>query len=452
MKKYNLIVLFLFTLVLNACGSLNNESNFDSAFESESITSETESIESESESPVESESEEESESESVFTPQTTNYNSSNSNSKKVSISTLLNKGSTSDNKNLYSITGYVQFPYNYTYGNFDIVDETGSITVYGLSRNASSMVYSGSTYSFTNDKSFSAIGLKPGDIITMECVYTAYVMSSGYYIPEVMGYIISRTTSDTPAIVGANYTYPETYTGSYYDGVKSLNDNSLLKGLHNLMLETHDTYVSYNSLNNTLLKSDPGSSSSQAHCFYSGKSTSSFNREHVWCQSLSGSSSSSSTNLYGKTHGGSDIHHIRPTISTYNSMRSNAAFGYIYGPKTGLRNIAHTSGQTNYLTANVFEPVDAIKGDVARIVMYMYMHYSKSIVGDGATYSFLGDMNIYFIMGPNYSGDCFKLLREWNALDPVDDKEKVRNEVAYQYQGNRNPFIDYPSFADRIWG
>jgi endonuclease I len=81
----------------------------------------------------------------------------------------------------------------------------------------------------------------------------------------------------------------------------------------------------------------------------------------------------------------------------------------------------------------------------------MYMHYSSSIVGDGSKYSFLGTMNVNFIMGPD-GNDAWKLLRNWNALDPVSEEEIKRNEVAFKYQGNRNPFIDHPSYADLIWG
>lgn len=444
MKKISLILLFLFSLTLNACNQGSNDSL-------DSFESVSESFESESTS-SESISESESESESEFVPQTTNFNTPNPNAKKVSIKTLVDKGKTSDSKNLYSITGYVQFPYNYTFGNFDIVDETGSITVWGLSKNSTSMTNNGSSYTYSNDKTFSSIGLKAGDIITMEGIYVAYAPNPGYFVPEISGYIISKTTSDIAPITGLNYVGEETYSGTYYDSVNSLQGNELLKGLHNLMMSTHTTYVSYDSLKTTLKKSDPGSSSSNVTCFYSGQSTSSFNREHVWCQSLSGSTSSSSTNLYGTSHGGSDIHHIRPAISSYNSLRSNAAFGYVYGPKSGFKTINHVSGDKNYLSGNVIEPVDSIKGDVARIIMYMYMHYSKSIANDGSKYSFLGDMNVHYVMGPNQKATCFKLLREWNAIDPVDDFERNRNEVAYQYQGNRNPFIDHPSYADLIWG
>lgn len=464
--KFSKLFFLLACMVLTSCDNSNSnqqsesiteqvsetvesiESNESSELESESSESESES----SEPPSESIESEESESEEEKDPVTVEYNAPSSSAKKVTISQLVAKGSTSDYNNLYSITGTVQFPYNYTYGNFDLVDETGYIVVWGLSKNASSMSKSGSKYSYSNDKTFNSINLKAGDVITMECIYTPYVYGSGYSKPEVSGYIISKTIMDVAPITGRNYTHNEPYNGSYYNSVDGLEGSDLLRGLHNLMLDTHDTYVSYSSLTNTLKRSDPGSSSSEAKCFYSGKSTSKFSREHVWAQSLSGSSSSSSTNLYGETHGGSDIHHIRPVISSYNSLRSNAAFGYVYGPKSGMKTVSHINGDDNYLTGSVFEPVDEIKGDVARIVMYMYMHYSSSIMNDGSKYSYLGAMNIYYIMGPNYKEDCFKLLREWNALDPVDDYERNRNEVGYSYQGNRNPFVDHPSYADKIWG
>jgi hypothetical protein len=40
----------------------------------------------------------------------------------------------------------------------------------------------------------------------------------------------------------------------------------------------------------------------------------------------------------------------------------------------------------------------------------------------------------------------------WNQADPSDDFEMNRNNVIYEWQINRNPFIDYPELADYIWG
>ena len=39
---------------------------------------------------------------------------------------------------------------------------------------------------------------------------------------------------------------------------------------------------------------------------------------------------------------------------------------------------------------------------------------------------------------------------EWHARPP--DALKKRNDVIYDWQGNRNPFIDYPQFVDYIYG
>ena len=44
-------------------------------------------------------------------------------------------------------------------------------------------------------------------------------------------------------------------------------------------------------------------------------------------------------------------------------------------------------------------------------------------------------------------------LLEWHRNDPVDSWEENRNDIIYyNYQNNRNPFIDYPELAEYIWG
>ena len=45
-----------------------------------------------------------------------------------------------------------------------------------------------------------------------------------------------------------------------------------------------------------------------------------------------------------------------------------------------------------------------------------------------------------------------KTLLEWNKIDPADDFEMNRNNVIYNWQKNRNPFIDHPELVDYIWG
>jgi hypothetical protein len=44
------------------------------------------------------------------------------------------------------------------------------------------------------------------------------------------------------------------------------------------------------------------------------------------------------------------------------------------------------------------------------------------------------------------------LLLLWHQQDPVSEREIARNNAAYAYQKNRNPFIDHPEWVTQIWG
>jgi hypothetical protein len=44
-------------------------------------------------------------------------------------------------------------------------------------------------------------------------------------------------------------------------------------------------------------------------------------------------------------------------------------------------------------------------------------------------------------------------LLDWHRNDPVDAWEENRNDIIYNsYQGNRNPFLDFPELAEHLWG
>ena len=80
----------------------------------------------------------------------------------------------------YELTGTISNISNTEYGNFDLVDETGSVYVYGLT--ASKVA--------SNDKSFSTLGLREGDILTLCGTRDAYngdpqVGGPAYYISHV---------------------------------------------------------------------------------------------------------------------------------------------------------------------------------------------------------------------------------------------------------------------------
>ncbi len=147
-----------------------------------------------------------------------------------------------------------------------------------------------------------------------------------------------------------------------------------------------------------------------------------WNREHVYAKSLG------NPNL-GTSGVGADAHNLRPADAQRNSSRSNRKFG------TG-------SGNSGATASGDWYPGDEWKGDVARILMYMYLHYGNQTLPSGVV---VGTVN-------STDADMINLLLQWNAEDPVSILEKQRNPVLEIVQGNRNPFIDNPAFATQIWG
>ncbi len=121
-----------------------------------------------------------------------------------------------------------------------------------------------------------------------------------------------------------------------------------------------------------------------------------------------------------------------------------------------------TEGGTQYY---VFEPQDSDKGDIARAIFYMAARYNyvsgsdpDGINSNNPNLALTNNLLLYRTSGyqstttnPGYMGIMRDLL-EWNRLDPPDEYEKHRNNLLYNnYTMNRNPFIDFPEWADIIW-
>ena len=159
-----------------------------------------------------------------------------------------------------------------------------------------------------------------------------------------------------------------------------------------------------------------------------GGSNCDYNREHVYPKSLG-------TPAMTNAGPGADGHHIRSSDVQRNNNRGNKLF-------------ADGSGNSGSVNAGAdWYPGDEWKGDVARIIMYMYLRYGTqclpSNVGVGSSASTPDEM--------------IDLFLEWNAEDPVSPYEDNRNNyhanTSNTYaQGNRNPFIDNPYLATVIWG
>ena len=157
-------------------------------------------------------------------------------------------------------------------------------------------------------------------------------------------------------------------------------------------------------------------------CNFSGSCVGFWNREHVYPQSLATPPLTTSS-----AGSGTDLHNLRAADTQMNSSRGNNVFDI-------------GSGDAG-LTANGFYPGDEFKGDVARIIMYMYTRYPSQCPANNVGFG-----------NSTYNINMPDILLEWNAEDPVSPFEINRNEVIFSYQGNRNPYIDNPYLATIIWG
>lgn len=162
-----------------------------------------------------------------------------------------------------------------------------------------------------------------------------------------------------------------------------------------------------------------------------------YNHEHVWPKTYYNDAAPMR----------SDLHHVIPTDGWVNNKRGNFPYGLIKfgGLSWTSMNGSMTGTTISYpgYSGNVFEPIDEYKGDIAR----MYFYTSTRYKGEDASWS-----NWEMANGAELTQDAIQLLLQWHQNDTVSQKEIDRNNAIYLQQGNRNPFIDYPIFADCIWG
>lgn len=228
-------------------------------------------------------------------------------------------------------------------------------------------------------------------------------------------------------------------TTGYYAAAEGKSGDELKKALNGI-ISTNDQ-VNYDGVWDALQKTDEDpANKDNVILLYTGRSQAKsahggdaddWNREHVWAKSHG--------NFGTATGPGTDVHHLRPTDSSVNSTRSNKDFD------NGGTEVTDAPG--NFTDSDSWEPRDEVKGDVARMIMYMDVRYEGT---DGYP-----NLTVVDKVGNGSAPDHGKLatLMEWNKADPPSDFEKHRNEVIFtDIQHNRNPFIDHPEWADSIWG
>ena len=230
----------------------------------------------------------------------------------------------------------------------------------------------------------------------------------------------------------------------YYDSIDGLADVSLRQALQDIIADpTIVRAQTYADILAILNEADQNpANSNQVWLLYTeqgrakldvqtgSNNTDKWNREHTFPRSLGGffdieeDEIADGIDVYWETkadslrHGNSDAHALRAADAAENSTRNNQHYGEYNGP-TGT--------------------LGSFKGDVARSVLYMEIRYNGLSVVNGF---------------PNVSGQMGDLatLLDWHRNDPPDDFEMNRNNIVYNWQKNRNPFIDQPLMVEYIWG
>ncbi len=142
-----------------------------------------------------------------------------------------------------------------------------------------------------------------------------------------------------------------------------------------------------------------------------------------------------------------DLHHLNPANARANNNKGHIPPGYVKNIKEDKSNDIFKIGTNDeYGTFNVYEPCDEYKGDFARAYFYVVTAYENFVWQDVAKEYLDNDS------WQEFKPWMQKVLVEWHKLDPVSEKEIVRNNAVSDIQHNRNPFIDYPELVDYLWG
>ncbi|NRD22986.1 endonuclease [Winogradskyella litoriviva] len=235
-----------------------------------------------------------------------------------------------------------------------------------------------------------------------------------------------------------------TQPDGYYDSLDGLADIALRQALQDIIADpTIVRAQTYADVLTILNEADQNpANSNQVWLLYTEEgrakldvqtgsdNTNKWNREHTFPRSLGGffdieeDEIADGIDVYWTTkadslrHGNSDAHALRAADAAENSTRNNQHYGEYNGP-------SGTMG--------------SFKGDVARSVLYMEIRYNGLSVVNGF---------------PDITGQLGDLetLLNWHRNDPPDDFEMNRNNIVYNWQKNRNPFIDQPLLVEYIWG
>lgn len=257
----------------------------------------------------------------------------------------------------------------------------------------------------------------------------------------------------------------------YYSGANTSSASALRASLH-AIIDDHKRIPYTSSATDTwdvldLADEDPLNTGrildiyKNASYAKAGGGNTQYNREHTWPKSY-GFPNDVSTN-YPYT----DMHMLMLSDSGYNSSRGNKPYGNCTSTCTEYTTQAHAGagggsgvfpGNSNWANASIWQTWGKLKGNVARAVLYMDVRYEGGV--HGVTNASEPDLrltdNLSLVKTTTgnasvaYMG-LLAVLLQWHAQDPVTEAERLRNDVIYSYQGNRNPFVDHPEWVACVY-
>jgi len=165
-----------------------------------------------------------------------------------------------------------------------------------------------------------------------------------------------------------------------------------------------------------------------------------------------------------------DVHHIRPAASRLLKEKKQFNFGMCgtvstvdkcqqlfhnttttYKKNENATTAQVQNGTVEFLGAaqddKIWQPPEVVRGEIARALLYMDLRYHQNLQLDDCG-PFLGQGQSQ----PQKLGYLSQLL-QWHHDYPPSAREQVRNDkVCRRFQGNRNPFVDFPALAEIIHG
>lgn len=264
-------------------------------------------------------------------------------------------------------------------------------------------------------------------------------LSWGAWAVDMQAHMGSREAQETYSqYLGKQAAY---YTDTYApEALRALSGDDLFGALNTLMGNTcriAETRYSYDNLRNQYKYVDKDlNTNAYIIGYYDGSSINgswdsgkTWNREHTWPQSKGADKSLPM---------GYDMQSVRPASTAVNSERGNTPYGEssnYYDPNViSINNALYV--QTN---------LGSYRGDAARVILYDYIVYGQAGGHKNSLYN--GNAQLLSKLGKSGVFESIPVLLKWHMNDPVSLTEMVRNDGAANYQGNRNPFIDYPELA-----